>query len=96
MMDYKTAIESYIELGKEGPYKEEALEFLATEISQSEDICEKDKFILEQLLEDIRHTKQYSDSEPVEEVWNILSKYNGFRAQWAKVGSEILLGKRKS
>jgi hypothetical protein len=94
-MDYKTAIESYIELEKEGPYKGEAVDLLSEEVIQSDVICEKDKLILERLLENIRYNKRYGDSEPFEEIWNILSKYNGFRAQWAKLGTEILLGKRK-
>jgi hypothetical protein len=82
-------------LKKEGPYKEDALELLAEEIYQSEIISSEDKDFLEKILQKIRQTKQYGDTEPINEIWNTLTKYEGFRTQWAEVSAEILLGKRK-
>ena len=68
---------------------------MAEEIYHSEIISPEDKDFLEKVLEKIRHTKQYGDTEPINEIWNIFTKYEGFITQWAEVGAEILLGKRK-
>jgi hypothetical protein len=82
-------------LKKEGPYKEDALELLAEEIYHSEIISPEDKDFLEKILQKIRQTKQYDDAEPINEIWNILIKYEGFKIQWAKVCADRLLRKRK-
>ena len=80
---------------KEGPYKEDALELLAEEIYHSEIISPEDKNFFEKILQNIRQTKQYGDTEPINEIWNILIKYELFKTQWAEVCAEILLRKRK-
>jgi hypothetical protein len=82
-------------LRKEGPHKEDALELLAEEICHSEIISPEDKDSLEKVLQQIRQTNEYGDAESINDIWNILAKYEDFRIQWAEVGAEILLGKRK-
>ena len=68
---------------------------MAEEIYHSEIISPEDKDSLEIILQNIRQTKQYGDTEPINEIWNILIKYELFKTHWAEVCADILLRKRK-
>jgi hypothetical protein len=94
-VDFETAVEAYVELEMEGPYKEEALELLAEEICHSSIVSPEDKDLLERILQKIRQAKLYGRTGAIKEIWDILTKYEGFKNRFAEVSADILFGKRK-
>lgn len=89
-MDAETLVETWIELRQRGKYKIEALEMLRDEIASSYELSSEEKDRLTTLLVQSAPVGDY-----LEEVFQILKKYEAFQKAFAHIVGELLAGNCK-
>ena len=83
-MDYETTIECYRELRDDGPYREEAIDLLMTEINSSPMLVDLEKPELVVALEGIRKERAFGESAVVKRFWSILLRNVTFTCEIIK------------
>lgn len=86
--------ETYLEIGRGGPYKEDVIDLLENEVVESLEICKKNKKRLQELLEHVRSDKGNRNEAAIKEIGDILMKYPGFKKTFARYVADRMLGKR--
>ena len=71
-MDCETTIECYRELRDDGPYREEAINLLITEINSSPLLADWEKAKLLIALDEIRKERAFGEAPVLKRFWSML------------------------